>query len=210
VGFYEPLTIFCHYSSVIFRDVGGKMSGFAIDMSRFWKLDMAYGAALIAAAAIGSAVAFAVPARAQTAPAPTVSLVNEAKVERTEIGADGREKTVLKSPSDVIVVPGDRVVFTLKYHNKGASPANGFRATNPMPGPVQFIGASEDWAEVSVDGGKSWGKLAALTVKAKSADGASDISRPAGAEDVTHVRWVFASAIAPGAEGTISFRGVVK
>jgi uncharacterized repeat protein (TIGR01451 family) len=170
------------------------------------KFGSVFAAVLIGATGIS---AVAMPAQAQVPDAQRVMLTSDARIERNEIGADGRELTVLKKPSDVIVTPGDRVIFTLSYKNNGAQPANGFRATNPMPGPVQFVAAAEDWAEVSVDGGKSWGKLAALTVAAKAEDG-SEVRRAASPEDVTHVRWVFASAIAPGAEGTISYRGVVK
>ncbi len=167
------------------------------------KIDLLYAAAL-------SGVAFSTPAYAQTAEAARVVLTSDALIERTEIGANGKEQSVLKTPSEVIVTPGDRVIFTLKYTNKGALPATGFRATNPMPGPVQFISVVEDWAEVSVDGGKKWGKLVELTVQAKSADGVTDISRAAAVEDVTHLRWVFPNAIPPGGEGTLSYRGVVK
>jgi uncharacterized repeat protein (TIGR01451 family) len=180
-------------------------------MKRFVNLDLLYAAALIGASVVGGSIAFAAPANAQTAPPRSpVSLQSDAKIERMETAPDGRERTVLKNPADVVVVPGDRVVFTLKYANRGSEAANGFRATNPMPGPVQFVAATEDWAEVSVDGGKSWGKLSSLTVMAKGADGVSDATRAAGPEDVTHVRWVFANAIAPGTEGTVSYRGIVK
>lgn len=140
----------------------------------------------------------------------SVALSSEAMIERQEIGADGKERIVLKQPKDVIVVPGDRVVFTLRYVNKGSEPAADFRAVNPMPGPVQFVSVAEDWAEVSVDGGKSWGKLADLKVSVAGKDGAAATLRAAAAEDVTHVRWIFAKPIAPGAEGTISYRGMVK
>jgi hypothetical protein len=175
-------------------------------MKRFWKLDLVLGAALLGAGIAGS---LAVPAHAYAA-GQAVTLASEAVIERTETDATGRERTVLKSPKDVIIVPGDRVIFILKYANKGVEPASGFRATNPMPGPVQFVAVAEDWAEVSVDGGKNWGKLAALTVKAKAADGVSEITRAATPEDVTHVRWVFSNAIAPGSEGSLSYRGVIK
>lgn len=176
------------------------------------KFDMAYAALLVGAAAIGSCVAFAAPAHAQTAPSGVVSLKSNAMIERAETGADGRERIVLKKPTDVVVVPGDRVVFTLSYQNKGKDPANGFRATNPMPGPVQFVAAAEDWAEVSVDGGKNWGKLSDLKVPSTVSVTAepSAAFRPAGPEDVTHVRWVFAQPIAPGSEGSVTFRGVIK
>jgi hypothetical protein len=175
-------------------------------MKRFWKLDMVLGAALLAAGTFGS---MAAPAYAYAA-GETVTIASEALIERTETDAAGKERTVLKAPKDVIIVPGDRVIFTLKYANKGAEPASGFRATNPMPGPVQFVAAAEDWAEVSVDGGKSWGKLAALTVKAKAADGVSEMTRAATAEDVTHVRWFFTNPIAPGSQGSVSYRGIIK
>jgi uncharacterized repeat protein (TIGR01451 family) len=131
-------------------------------------------------------------------------------VERSETDVAGKEKLVLKKPSDVIVVPGDRIIFTLRYVNNGAEPASGFRATNPMPAPVQFVSVAEDWAEVSVDGGKSWGKLAELKVTAKNTDGMGDVLRAATAEDVTHVRWVFTTPIAPGAKGSVSYRGLIK
>lgn len=174
------------------------------------KLDMMYAAALAGAACFGSLVAYAAPAHAQSAEAGRVVLTSDALIERLEIDANGKEQSILKKPSDVIVTPGDRVVFTLKYQNQSALPATGFRATNPMPGPVQFVAVAEDWADVSVDGGKNWGKLANLSVPGKSADGLTDVVRAAAVEDVTHVRWVFPQAIPPGAEGTLAYRGVVK
>lgn len=174
------------------------------------KLDLVYAAVLAGAACLGSLAAYATPAHAQSGDSSRVVLTSDALIERVEVGANGKEHSSLKKPSEVIVTPGDRVVFTLKYKNQSGVPATGFRATNPMPGPVQFVGVVEDWAEVSVDGGKNWGKLANLTVKAKSADGLTDIVRAAAVEDVTHVRWVFPSAIPPGGEGTLSYRGVIK
>ncbi len=151
-------------------------------------------------------------ARAQTGTAAKspVSLSSEVRIERTETDAAGKEKNVLRDPKDVIVVPGDRVVFTLNVSNSGTEPAAGFRATNPIPAPVVFVAVTEDWAEVSVDNGVNWGKLATLSVKAKAADTGADIVRAAAAQDVTHVRWVFTEAIAPGSKTAVSYRGVVK
>jgi hypothetical protein len=74
-----------------------------------------------------------------------------------------------------------------------------------MPGAVSFAEAEGDGALVSVDGGRSWGMLAALRIALP--DGTS---RPAAAADVTHVRWSFAQPIAAGNAGKLSFRGVVK
>jgi uncharacterized repeat protein (TIGR01451 family) len=169
-------------------------------------------AAVLAVAAIsaGGVAAAPVPAAPLAFANNAVILSSEALIERTEVGADGKERTVAKQPKDVIVVPGDRVVFTLKYINNGAEPAQGFRATNPMPGPVQFVSVLENWAEVSVDGGVSWGKLDQLKVSKDKPDGSGKELRAASPEDVTHVRWVFADPIAPGAKGSVSFRGLIK
>ncbi len=76
------------------------------------------------------------------------------------------------------------MIFTLEVTNTGALPAAGFRATNPMPGAVQFVSVAEEWAEVSVDGGNVWGKLAALKVKTSPADGTAPVERGADVADV--------------------------
>jgi len=202
-------------------------------MTRYLTMKTAYAAALMLAAASGLMIAMAGQAYAQSEPAAVkanaaksaVTLSSKAMIERVETDANGAEKTVLKTPSDVIVVPGDKVVFTLSYVNESAEPAASFRATNPMPGPIQFLSAAEDWALVSVDGGKTWGKLSALTVTERTEEAAltdpetgeitqeavsTEEQRAARAEDVTHVRWAFADDIAPGASGSVSYRGLVK
>lgn len=169
---------------------------------------------MLALAFAGSTAFVATPSFAGSVPAiafaNSVVITSEAMIERTEVDANGKESLTLKQPKDVIVVPGDRVIYTLRYVNKGADPATDFRATNPMPGPIQFVSVAEDWAEVSVDGGTTWGKLANLKMVVKGVDGAADSFRPASAEDVTHVRWVFTTPIPPGAEGAVSYRGLIK
>lgn len=169
----------------------------------------AYALAL-ASVMLSGIVSVSTEASAQTTAASPVTLTSDIKIERTEVDAAGKETAKLFAPQQVVVVPGDKVVFTLEVVNTGAAPASGFRATNPMPGPVQFVSVAEDWAEVSVDGGTNWGKLAALKVKTKPAPDAAEVERSADAADVTHVRWVFADTIASGAKRTISYRGVIK
>lgn len=151
-------------------------------------------------------------ATAQTAPKLTnpVNLTSEVKIERIEKDATGQEMSTLPDPKDVIVGPGDKVVFILNIVNSGLDPAAGFRATNPIPASVAFLAADQDCAEVSVDGGAIWGKLSALSVNAKAADTCVAMTRPARPEDVTHVRWVFANAISPTSKSSVSYRGVVK
>ena len=151
-------------------------------------------------------------ASAQTAPkSPNpVNLSSEVKIERVDKDATGKETTALHDPKDVIVVPGDKVVFILNIVNSGLEPAAGFRATNPIPASVAFQTVDQDWAEVSVDGGVNWGKLSTLSVSTKAADTGVAITRAALPEDVTHVRWIFANAIAPASKSSVSYRGMVK
>lgn len=171
-----------------------------------------YAAAVLALpmAVVASTEALAQSAApAAAAPSP-VTLTSDVKIERVEVDAAGKETVTLHAPKSVVVLPGDKVIFTLEVTNTGALPAAGFRATNPMPGAVQFVSVAEEWAEVSVDGGNVWGKLAALKVKTSPADGTAPVERGADVADVTHVRWIFPDAIAPGGKRKISYRGVIK
>jgi uncharacterized repeat protein (TIGR01451 family) len=146
-------------------------------------------------------LALIAPAAAMAA--QDVSLSSEVFVEKIVADAQGRTKTVREKPA--VVTPGDKLVFVLSYANKGAAPATGFTVTNPVPQSVGFTAVEDKDASVSVDGGKSWGSLAAL--KVAQPDGTS---RAATAADVTHIRWNFAQPIAAGSGGKLSFRGVVK
>jgi uncharacterized repeat protein (TIGR01451 family) len=143
----------------------------------------------------------AVPAAAQTANA--VALNSDVMVERTSTDAQGRTQTTLETPR--VVVPGDNLVFILRYQNNGARPATDFTITNPLPTAVAFTGAQDASAVVSVDGGRNWGQLAQLTVR--NQDGST---RPARADEVTHVRWTFAQPIPAGQAGRLMFRGIVR
>ncbi|HEX8309496.1 MAG TPA: hypothetical protein VF645_13880 [Allosphingosinicella sp.] len=146
---------------------------------------------------------FALLAPAVASAADNVSLTSKVLVERMKPGADGKPVTVREEPG--VVTPGDKLVVVLSYRNRGAAPATGFKLTNPIPASVAFTGSDDSTASVSVDGGKTWGALAALKVVA--ADGTG---RPAVPADVTHIRWSFSQPIAAGSGGELSFRGVVE
>lgn len=132
-----------------------------------------------------------------------VALNSNVLVERTTTGADGAARTSLLAPG--IVTPGDRLVFVIAYHNNAAAPATDFVVTNPIPASVSYAGSESTDTVVSVDGGRTWGALGALSLR--NADGTS---RPATAADVTHVRWQFARPIPAGGGGELRFRGTVK
>lgn len=136
------------------------------------------------------------------AAAPGVEVINVVQVERMVV-VDGHVRIVLTQAE--LVVPGDKINVSIQYRNGGAKPVSDFVITNPVPAGVQYVGDATPVATVSVDGGHSWGDLAAL--KIRSADGSARTAQPA---DVTHLRWVLNGAIAPGASGKVSFRGVVR
>lgn len=150
---------------------------------------------LAAACALMFGTGLAVPAVAQSA----VALKGDVKVIR-QVAENGKTVEKLEDPNQVL--PGDRLVFTTRFTNGGTEPATDFVVTNPLPAPVKL--AQVDSFEVSVDGGKTFGTLAAL--KATGADG-----KPRAAElaDVTHVRWRVAS-IAPGASGEVKYFAEVR
>lgn len=127
-----------------------------------------------------------------------VQVVSNNFVEKTVTDAAGKKKTTLASTE--LVVPGDIVLFTHEYVNNGSTPATGFLINNPLSQQIEFVDSPDANLVVSVDGGKTYGKLASLKVADRAATNA----------DVTHLRWTFAQAIAPGAKGKVSFRGRLK
>jgi uncharacterized repeat protein (TIGR01451 family) len=122
-------------------------------------------------------------------------------VERSVV-ENGTERKTLVEPK--VVVPGDRLLFSVSYRNSGEKPVNDFVLTNPLPQGVMLAPDGTAGLDVSVDAGKSWGKLAQLSVP----DGQGG-RRAALASDVTHVRWALAP-IAPGASGTVKFYAIVR
>lgn len=141
------------------------------------------------------------PAPASAATANAVSLTAGVMVEKT-VTENGVSKVQLIEPK--VVVPGDRLVYTMRYRNEGAVPATNYVMTNPLPAAVVLAPEGIDGAEVSVDGGKTWGLLSA----AKVSDGKGGL-RAAAAGDVTHLRWTVAQ-IAPGATGQVEYHAIVR
>ena len=148
-------------------------------------------------------LALIAPVAAFAAGPEHVSLASHVFVEHAKPGPGGRPIVVREEPK--IVTPGDRLVFELSYRNAGVEPATGFTISDPIPASVAFAGDESAGATFSVDGGRTWGPLAALRVAQPNGT-----SRPAGLADVTHIRWVFARPIPGGVAGSVSFRGVVR
>ena len=118
-----------------------------------------------------AALLTAVPAQA----VQPVAVANQVYVERAVAGSQGR---VLEPATSLR--RGDRVIYVVSWK---AAQASTFTVTNPLPRTVAFERSAGGGEDVSVDGGRSWGKLGALRVR----DGRG--WRDATPEDVTHVRW---------------------
>jgi hypothetical protein len=148
-----------------------------------------------------AAALLATPLAAQGAP-QAVTVNGDIKAEKTVTGADGKVAVELVEPQSFL--PGDRLLFGQNYANTSAEVVTNFTITNPLPEAVRLAPDADPALEVSVDGGKSWGLLKALSVTAS--DGTS---RPATHADVTHVRWVLAT-IAPGTSGRVAFPVIIR
>ena len=126
------------------------------------------------------------PAMAQTGSA--IALGSAVYVERVE-----DDSRVLVPASRF--TRGDRVVAVVTWRRAG--PGGRFTVTNPLPRGLYYQGSASDDGEVSVDGGRTWGKLGDLRLG----------DRLATPEDVTHLRWRVASA---AAAGRIAYSAIVR
>ena len=140
-----------------------------------------------------------VPAAARDKP---VVLVGDVKLVKLVENPDGTIRTTLVAPE--ITVPGDRLVFSTAYSNRGEDPVTDLVVTNPLPRAVRLAPDADPAFVVSVDGGRSWGRLVELEVVL--ADGRT---RPAEAADVTHVRWTLA-LVGPGESGRVEFPAIIR
>ena len=150
--------------------------------------------------AIALALVSSAPAMAQSG--SDMSVVTAVFVERSQTDANG-QTTVTVEPAER-VVPGDTLLYTAEYRYAGGQSVSNFVLNNPIQREVRFVSADDKDAEVSVDGGQTFGQLADLTVA--NEDGTR---RPAEAGDVTGVRWRIAQ-VGPGESGKRQFRGVVR
>ena len=109
---------------------------------------------------------------------------------------------------EVAVTPGDEVIYTIIYSNKSKDTATDVVISNPIPAHMIYVSNSASSTntklEFSVDG-KHFDNAGKLTVTA--ADGKT---RPAQAEDYTHVRWTLITPLEPGKTGQLSYRAVLE
>lgn len=139
---------------------------------------------------IVAALAFATPVAAIAA--PLIALESAVYVEKVKPG-----KGRMLQPASRLN-RGDRVVYVVTWYRMGGS--GSFTVTNPLPRTVYYQGSADGEEEVSIDGGKRWGKLDDLRVG----------NRIATPEDVTHVRWYVPANQAARGAGEITYSAIVR
>jgi len=159
---------------------------------------------------LGAAVALLLfaPAAGAQQKSP-VSLKSTAEVEVVRQNEKGEKEAKRVDAATASVQPGDVVIYTTEYQNTGTKPAENVVISNPIPDQMVYIDKSAEGKgakiEFSVDGGKTYGAMAKLTVKDK--DGRV---RPALAKDITGIRWTVPGSLAPGGKGVVGYRARVK
>lgn len=93
---------------------------------------------------------------------------------------------------------GDSVVLMLRWNAPERD--DRFIVTSPVPRDLAFKRSGGQTAEVSIDGGKTWGNLAEMKIGA----------RRASPEDVSHIRWQVSRIEAQRGKGVLSFSATVR
>lgn len=139
----------------------------------------------------------AVPALA----AQPVQLQSAVFVERIGQAADGRVERRIE-PAEILK-RGDRLVLVVEWQ-ASLRDSKSFAVTSPIPRTLAFQRASDLDAEVSVDGGRNWGRLGGLKLNDRRG------FRTASPEDVTHLRWRISADEAERGEGRMTYSAVVR
>jgi len=138
-----------------------------------------------------------------------IELKSVAEVEITVTNSKGEKEIKRVEASKANITPGDTVIFTNYYINKGDKPATNVVIINPVPEHMVYVENSAEGKdakiEFSVDNGKSYALPQNLVIKGK--DGKE---RPATASDYTHIKWTIEKPIEKGAKGSVSFKAKVK
>ena len=140
-------------------------------------------------------------------PEITLSVISEKEIIEINQG----KKNVKRVPANEIE-PGQVLIFTLKYSNKGDEAATNVVFDNPVPKETVYEMESAEGSgsdiTFSINRGKEYKKPTYLTYEIKGADGKT-IRKKASPDQYTNVRWVIPN-IPPGSSGELSFRARVK
>jgi uncharacterized repeat protein (TIGR01451 family) len=163
---------------------------------------------LAAAAGMLSAAAGPEPAPAQTAARLAGSLAVETALEALAPAETAGEPRMALAQPSAPATPGHEVIYTVAFANVGGRPIHETRISAAIPAGLGYIEgtAFAPGAKVlfSIDGGLRYAPPGELIVR-----DALGVERAARTADYTHVRWILAFPLEPGARGTARFRALV-
>lgn len=129
-----------------------------------------------------------------------------------EVKVKKQGKWVLeRRPADK-AAPGDVVVYTITYTNRGTGTMTDAVIVNPVPNGMRVnpeSAAGKDAAVTcSIDNGHSY-HPPPIMVPMKKPDGSLE-SNPAPLDRYTHIRWLIKRPVQPGESGQVSFKATVS
>jgi len=141
--------------------------------------------------------------------APDVSIDTVAEKEVVET-VDG--KPVKKRVTATNADPGQNLIFTLSYKNRGNEKALNVKIDNPIPANTTYVVGSgigkNSNMMFSIDGGKTYKAPSLLKYTVTLNDG-KKVEKQASPDQYTNVRWVI-NEIPPGESGKVGFQVKVK
>ena len=149
-------------------------------------------------------------ALAQVGQKPELVLSLSAQKEVTVKGEDGKPKTEWQEVQST--APGDVLMYTIRYENKGKSEARDAKIVDPVPQNTSYISESAEGegAEItfSLDG-KTFGPPPMLTYRVKQADG-TEVEHVATPDMYTHIQWKLNKPVPAGGTGSVRFKVKVQ
>ena len=136
-----------------------------------------------------------------------LSVTAEKEVTVKEAGREVKKRTAAET-----IEPGEEIIYTIRYVNRGDLEATNVDVKNPVPINTVYVSgsASGKGSDItfSADEGKTFGKSSSVTFQVRDANG-KKITRNAEPENYTHVRWII-KQIDPGQSGELGYRVRVK
>ena len=139
----------------------------------------------------------------------TIVLESMSEVEVVVENEKGEKEVKRVDAAKARILPGDEILFSVRFRNTGTEPAGDIVITNPVPEhmilkPMTIHGENAS-VTLSIDNGKGFDRKEALFVVEE--DGTR---RPPKPEEYTHVRWSFSKEIMPGEQGSVGFSAIVE
>jgi hypothetical protein len=144
----------------------------------------------------------ATPDGATIASGAPMTLDGHLLVESVAGSAESGESRTVRTPAEVR--SGDRLIFLIRYRNKGETALPGYDFVAPVPHGVRILPDRGDTVRISADGGRNWTRPdSPLRIDVGGRLRAADALAP------THVRLRLDRRIAPGEAGTVAYRGLL-